>query len=60
MDEKVIRNRSWEGHWEVWEGSWSSLGGLWDLGGVLEVLGGSMDRFLEALGRIWGGKMSEV
>ena len=36
-----------------------SLGGFCDLGGFLEALGGSLDRFLEALGRIWESKWSE-
>ena len=36
------------------------LGGFWCLGGVLEALGGSLDRFLEALGRIWESKWSEI
>ena len=36
-----------------------SLGGFWCLDGVLEALGGSLDRFLEALGRIWESKWSE-
>ena len=34
-----------------------SLGGFWCLGGVLEALGGSLDRFLEALGRILAGNI---
>ena len=29
-----------------------SLGGFWCLGGVLEAVGESLDRFLEALGRM--------
>ena len=29
------------------------------MGGVLEALGESLDRFLEALGRIWESKWSE-
>ena len=36
-----------------------SLGGFWCLGGVLEALGRSLDRFLEALGRIWESKLNE-
>ena len=38
------------------------LGGLWEafgLGGVLEALGESLDRFLEALGRIWESKWND-
>ena len=36
----------------LWEALRRSLGGLCDLGGFLEALGGSLDRFLEALGRM--------
>ena len=43
MDEKVIRNRSWEGLWEVWGGSWEVFGRLlvsgWCLGGSGGVSG---------------------
>ena len=41
-----------------------SLGGFWCLGGVLEALGGSLNRCLEALGRIreatWGEMSSKI
>ena len=36
-----------------------SLGSSWCLGGVLEALSEPLDRFLEALGRIWESKWSE-
>ena len=36
-----------------------SLGGFWCLGGVLEALRESLDRFLDALGRIWESKWNE-
>ena len=43
LDEKVIRNRSWEGLWEVWGGSWEVFGRLlvpgWCLGGSGGILG---------------------
>ena len=43
LDEKVIRNRSWEGLWEVWGGSWEVFGRLlvsgWCLGGSGGVSG---------------------
>ena len=59
MDEKVIRNRSWEGLWEVWGGSWEVFGRLLVPGWCLGGSGGSLDRFLEALGRIWESKRSD-
>ena len=37
-----------------------SLGAFWFLGDVLDALGESLDRFLEALGRIWESKWSEM
>ena len=58
LDEKVIRNRSWGGHWEVWGGSWEVFGRLLVPGWCLGGSGGSLDRFLEALGRIWESNWS--
>ena len=54
LDEKVIRNRSWAGFWKVWGGSWEVFGRLPVFGWCL-----GLDRFLEALGRIWESKWCE-
>ena len=56
FDEKVIRNRSWESLWEVWGSSWGIFGRLSMIWLCLGGFGGSMDRLLEALGRIWEAK----
>ena len=41
-EEKVIRNRSWEGVWEVWGGSWEVFRSLLVLGWCLGCSGGGL------------------
>ena len=38
LDDKVIRNRSWEGHCGVWGGSWEVFGKLLEMFLVQDLL----------------------
>ena len=52
LDDKMIRNRSWEGLWEVWGGSWEVFGRLLVLGWCLGGSGG-------VSGSIFGGSWTD-